>query len=94
MNPWPAIRRGLASLIAQRLPAHEQPLPRQRPTTKSPVALKAQRHMPFRVLTRKGDWLQVGHADGEAGWLHKSPAWGRYQPLSPALASLLRHNCW
>lgn len=51
---------------------------RQRPTTKSPVVLKAQRYVPFRVLTRKGDWLQVRHADGETGWLHKSLAWGRY----------------
>ncbi|MFZ5586699.1 MAG: SH3 domain-containing protein [Thermodesulfobacteriota bacterium] len=81
--------------MAQGLPARQQPLLRQRPTTNSPVVLlKAQRCAPFGVLTRKGDWLQVRHADGEAGWLHKSLAWDRYSPLSPALANLLRHNSW
>ncbi|MFH1059826.1 MAG: SH3 domain-containing protein [Pseudomonadota bacterium] len=51
---------------------------RQRPTTKSPIVLKAQRYVPFRVIGRKGNWLEVRHDDGETGWLHKSLAWGRY----------------
>jgi len=27
------------------------------------------------VLTRKGNWIQVRHADGDKGWIHKSLVW-------------------
>jgi len=31
--------------------------------------------VPFKVLTRKGNWIQVRHADGDKGWIHKSLVW-------------------
>ena len=29
----------------------------------------------FKVLNRKGNWIQVEHADGDQGWIHKSLVW-------------------
>ena len=31
--------------------------------------------IPFRVIRRKGNWLQVEHADGDRGWIHRSLVW-------------------
>ena len=31
--------------------------------------------VPFKVLKRKGSWIQIKHADGDTGWIHKSLVW-------------------
>jgi len=31
--------------------------------------------VPFRVIERKGDWINVQHAGGFAGWIHVSLVW-------------------
>ncbi|MBU2489113.1 MAG: SH3 domain-containing protein [Proteobacteria bacterium] len=39
------------------------------------VAFRVQRGVPLKVVSEKGDWLEVLHADGDRGWVHKSLVW-------------------
>lgn len=55
---------------------------RSGPGTSHPVAYTADRGVAFRVLRTRGEWLEVEHADGERGWLHRTLVWG-----PPAAAS-------
>lgn len=48
---------------------------RKGPGSKEPLAFVVDSGVPFRVVTRKGEWIQVQHADGDKGWLHKSLVW-------------------
>ncbi len=48
---------------------------RKGPGTKFDILLTVERGIPFKVLKRKGSWLQVRHADGDQGWIHKSLVW-------------------
>ena len=31
--------------------------------------------IPFKVLKRKGSWINIEHADGDKGWIHKALVW-------------------
>ncbi|WDP92114.1 MAG: SH3 domain-containing protein [Desulfobacter sp.] len=48
---------------------------RKEPNTKSPVVLRVERGVPFKVLKRKGSWIRIEHADGETGWIYKTLVW-------------------
>lgn len=48
---------------------------RKGPGAKKPLAFVVDSGVPFKVLTRKGNWIQVRHADGDKGWIHKSLVW-------------------
>ena len=48
---------------------------RNGPGTEFPVVFTVQNGIPFRVLTRKGPWIQIRHADGDQGWIHQSLVW-------------------
>ncbi len=39
------------------------------------IAFTAEKGVPFKELERKGDWIQIQHADGEKGWINKSLVW-------------------
>lgn len=39
------------------------------------IIFKAERGVPFRVLKRQGDWIQIRSADGDEGWIHKKLVW-------------------
>jgi SH3-like domain-containing protein len=49
---------------------------REGPGTNHPVRLTAEWGDAFRVLGRKGPWLQVEAADGGRAWIHRSLVWG------------------
>lgn len=49
---------------------------REGPGTNSKVLFQAEKGVSFKVLKSKKQWLQVQHADGEIGWIHKSLVWG------------------
>lgn len=49
---------------------------RQSNTTKSPVLFKTTRGVAYKVLAKRGDWIQVEHAEGHRGWIHSSLLWG------------------
>ncbi len=31
--------------------------------------------VPFRVIKTEGEWIQIQHADGDAGWIHRNMVW-------------------
>lgn len=45
------------------------------PGTQYDIAFTVNKGIPFKVLQTKGKWLQVQHADGDSGWIHKSLVW-------------------
>lgn len=48
---------------------------RSGPGTDNPVVFTAERGVAFRVLNRRGDWLQIRHPDGDEGWVHRKLVW-------------------
>ena len=48
---------------------------RSGPGTKFKIAFTVVKGIPFKVLKRKGDWIQIKHADGDQGWIFKSLVW-------------------
>jgi len=48
---------------------------RSRATTKSQLLFSAEKGVPFKVLTQKGNWLKIEHVDGDVGWIFKSLIW-------------------
>ena len=52
---------------------------RAKSSTKSSVSIQAKRGVAFKLLRRKGKWLQVEHEDGEKGWIFYTLVWGKQQ---------------
>ena len=48
---------------------------RSGPGTNYEVVFMVGAGVPFKVRKRKGNWLQVEHADGEQGWIERSLVW-------------------
>ena len=48
---------------------------RSGPGTQFKVFFAVEQGIPFRVLDRKGKWIQIQHADGDQGWIHESLVW-------------------
>ena len=48
---------------------------RSGPSTKNRIVFTAERGVAFRILTRKGNWIRVQHADGDKGWIYKGLVW-------------------
>lgn len=48
---------------------------RSGPSTDKDVSFVAERGIPFKVLKRQGAWVQIQHADGDTGWIHKNLIW-------------------
>ena len=45
------------------------------PGTKFKVLFKVEKGIPFKVLKRQGQWINIQHADGDQGWIHASLVW-------------------
>lgn len=48
---------------------------RNGPGTEHGVLFDAEKGTPFKILTRKGPWIQVQHNDGDKGWVFNSLVW-------------------
>ncbi|MFC1895209.1 SH3 domain-containing protein [Thermodesulfobacteriota bacterium] len=48
---------------------------RSGPGTTNQVILTSESGVAFKVLKKKGKWLQVEHGDGERGWIYSSLVW-------------------
>ena len=48
---------------------------RSGPGTSNKIIFTVEKGIPFKVLERKGSWIQIEHADGDKGWIHKSLVW-------------------
>ena len=48
---------------------------RSGPDTSFEILFEVEKGIPFKVLERKGSWIQIQHADGDQGWIHESLVW-------------------
>ncbi len=48
---------------------------RSAPGTDGEVIFQAESGVPFKVNGRKGQWINIQHADGDKGWIHESLVW-------------------
>ena len=48
---------------------------RSGPGTSFEIVFTVGKAIPFKILKRKGNWIQIQHADGDTGWIHKSLVW-------------------
>lgn len=48
---------------------------RSGPGTNHNIIFTVERGVPFRVIKQEGEWMQIRHADGDEGWIHKSLVW-------------------
>ncbi|MBU8848092.1 MAG: SH3 domain-containing protein [Desulfobacterales bacterium] len=48
---------------------------RSKSDTKSQVLFTVEKGVPFKVLARKGNWINIEHADGDVGWIYKTLVW-------------------
>jgi SH3-like domain-containing protein len=48
---------------------------REKPMVKSRIVFVVDNGVPFRVVQRKGNWIEIKHADGDKGWIHNSLVW-------------------
>ena len=48
---------------------------RSKPGTKEKILFTVEKGIPFKVLKSEGSWLNVEHADGDKGWIHRSLVW-------------------
>ncbi|THB76669.1 MAG: hypothetical protein D3926_17055 [Desulfobacteraceae bacterium] len=48
---------------------------RSGPGTGNAILFTTERGVPFKVIKKKGNWLNIKHADGDTGWIHKSLVW-------------------
>lgn len=48
---------------------------RSGPGTKFKILFTTENGVPFKIIKRKSNWINVQHADGDKGWLHKSLVW-------------------
>lgn len=48
---------------------------RKGPGTRFAVLLTVDAGIPFKIIRKKGPWLNIMHADGDQGWIHQSLVW-------------------
>lgn len=48
---------------------------RSGPGSENMVVFMVDSGVPFKVIKRDGDWLQIQHADGDAGWISEKMVW-------------------
>jgi len=48
---------------------------RSGPGTQFKIAFTVAKGIPFKVLKRKDEWIQIQHADGDQGWIFKALVW-------------------
>ena len=48
---------------------------RSEPGTKYQIVFKTNEGVPFKVIKKKGNWINVQHSEGRKGWIHESLVW-------------------
>ena len=69
------INRSLLSNIPTVITKSQKCNIRSSPGTSSNVLITIGKGIPFKIIKQEGDWLNIQHADGDKGWIHKSLVW-------------------
>ena len=48
---------------------------RSGPGTSHKILITLEKGIPFKVIKREGNWINIQHADGDRGWIHESLVW-------------------
>jgi SH3-like domain-containing protein len=48
---------------------------RSGPDAKSDIVFTVEKGIPFKVVSRKGLWIEIEHADGDKGWINAPMVW-------------------
>lgn len=48
---------------------------RSGPDMKADIVFTVEKGIPFKVVSRKGPWIEVEHADGDKGWINAPMVW-------------------
>ena len=69
----------IKSSLVRRIPAvitiKENCNIRTGPGTQYSIAFQAEKGVAFKILSRKGRWIHVQHADGDRGWIYNTLVW-------------------
>ncbi|MGD9045671.1 MAG: SH3 domain-containing protein [Desulfobacterales bacterium] len=69
------VHRSLVSKIPAVITRSDSSNIRSGPGTSHQVLFTVEKGIPFKVLKRQKSWIQIEHADGDKGWIHKSLVW-------------------
>ena len=69
------VHKSLVSKISAVITKNDACNIRSGPGTDNKIIFTVEKGIPFKVLKRKGSWIQIEHADGDKGWIHKSLIW-------------------
>ena len=69
------IHVSLVGKIATVITKSDQCNIRSGPGTDNKILFTVGRGIPFKIIQSKGNWLQIEHADGDKGWIHKTLVW-------------------
>ena len=48
---------------------------RKGPGTNHDILFTVEKGIPFLIMERQKNWIEIKHADGDRGWIHKSLVW-------------------
>ena len=69
------IHKSLVQKKATVITAKDKCNVRKGPGTNHAIVFQIEKGIPFLILKRQKSWLQIKHADGDSGWIHKSLIW-------------------
>ncbi len=69
------IHRSIISNTSSVITVRENCNIRSAPSMEATVLFRVESGIPFKVLKREKDWIQIEHADGDGGWIHQSLVW-------------------
>ena len=69
------VHRSLVGKIPAVITKNDSSNIRSGPGTTYQVLFSVEKGIPFKVLKRENNWIQIEHADGDKGWIHKSLVW-------------------
>lgn len=69
------VHNSLVSSIPTVITAKSNCNVRSGPGPENPIVFTVERGVPFKVLNKKGNWLEVEHGDGDKGWIYRPLVW-------------------
>lgn len=69
------IHKSLVSNVAGVIIKKDKTHIRSAPDAKADIVFTVEKGVPFKVISKKGQWIEVEHADGDKGWVNSAGVW-------------------
>ena len=69
------VHKSLLGKISSVITTQDQCNIRSGPGTGFAILFAVEKGIPFKIIKRSGNWINIVHADGDRGWIHKSLVW-------------------